>query len=80
MYRRDYPDIPGMFDARFSEYNRPSLYREFQNTWLISIIGNKLIVYCAYMFRIILSLITGIVATAPLVIGRQIFVYLFLHT
>ena len=39
MYRRDYPDIPGMFDARFSEYNRPSIYREFQNTWLISIIG-----------------------------------------
>jgi hypothetical protein len=41
MYRRDYPDIPGMFDARFSEYNRPSFYREIQSTGLISIIGKK---------------------------------------
>lgn len=39
MYRRDYPDVPGLFDARFSEYNRPSLLREFQNTWVISLIG-----------------------------------------
>jgi hypothetical protein len=39
MYRRDYPDIPGMFDARFSEYNRPSLIREFNNSWLLSLLG-----------------------------------------
>ena len=39
MYRRDYPDIPGLFDARFHQYNRPTLLREFQKTWLISLIG-----------------------------------------
>jgi len=39
MYRRDYPDIPGLFDARFNQYNRPTLLREFQKTWLISLIG-----------------------------------------
>jgi hypothetical protein len=27
MYRREYPDVPGLFDARFSEYNRPDLVR-----------------------------------------------------
>ena len=39
MYRREYPDVPGLFDARFSEYNQPSLAREFQKTWLVSLIG-----------------------------------------
>ena len=39
MYRREYPDVPGLFDARFSEYNQPSLVREFQKTWLVSLIG-----------------------------------------
>eukprot|EP00092_Neocalanus_flemingeri_P003678 GFUD01003952.1.p1 GENE.GFUD01003952.1~~GFUD01003952.1.p1 ORF type:complete len:406 (+),score=125.46 GFUD01003952.1:100-1317(+) len=39
MYRREYPDVPGLFDARFSQYNQPSLGRELQRTWLISIIG-----------------------------------------
>ena len=39
MYRREYPDIPGMFDARFREYNRPNIYREFQASWLISLVG-----------------------------------------
>ena len=44
MYRREYPDIPGMFDARFREYNRPNIYREFQASWLISLVG-KLIFF-----------------------------------
>jgi len=39
MYRREYPDVPGLFDARFSQYNQPSLSREFQKTWLVSLIG-----------------------------------------
>ena len=39
MYRREYPDVPGLFDARFSQYNQPSLSKEFQKTWLISLIG-----------------------------------------
>jgi len=39
MYRRDYPDVPGLFDARFSQYNQPSLLRELQKTWLVSFIG-----------------------------------------
>ena len=39
MYRREYPDVPGLFDARFSEYNQPSLFREFQKTWLVSLVG-----------------------------------------
>jgi len=51
MYRREYPDVPGMFDARFSEYNRPNLYREFQASWLISVIGGLLIVGgCGLLF------------------------------
>ena len=43
MYRREYPDVPGLFDARFSEYNQPSLMREFQKTWLVSLIGLSLL-------------------------------------
>jgi hypothetical protein len=27
MYRREFEDVPGLFDARFSEYNRPDLVR-----------------------------------------------------
>ena len=37
--RREYPDVPGLFDARFSQYNQPSLSKELQKTWLISLIG-----------------------------------------
>ena len=33
--RREYPDVPGLFDARFSQYNQPSLARELQRTWLV---------------------------------------------
>ena len=43
MYRREYPDVPGLFDARFSEYNQPSLVREFQKTWLVSLIGLRVL-------------------------------------
>lgn len=51
MYRREYPDIPGMFDARFREYNRPNIYREFQASWLISLVGFALIVTgCSLLF------------------------------
>ncbi|XP_023320761.1 transmembrane protein 43-like [Eurytemora carolleeae] len=51
MYRREYPDIPGMFDARFREYNRPNLYREFQASWLISIVGSIMIIIgCGLLF------------------------------
>jgi len=39
MYRREYPDVPGLFDARFSQYNQPSLLKELQKTWLVSFIG-----------------------------------------
>ena len=39
MYRREFPDVPGLFDARFSQYNQPSLSREFQKTWLVSLFG-----------------------------------------
>ena len=39
MYRCEYPDVPGLFDSRFSQYNQPSLSRELQKTWLISLIG-----------------------------------------
>ena len=44
MYRREYPDVPCLFDARFSQYNQPSLSRELQKTWLISLIGILMVV------------------------------------
>ena len=53
MYRREYPDIPGMFDARFREYNRPNLYREFQASWLISIVGKNFIPWEIYFGNVI---------------------------
>jgi len=43
MYRREYPDVPGLFDARFNQYNQPSLVTEFQKTWLISLIGGAML-------------------------------------
>jgi len=43
MYRREYPDVPGLFDARFSQYNQPSLARELQRTWLVSLLGLALL-------------------------------------
>ena len=43
MYRREYPDVPGLFDARFSQYNQPSLSRELQRTWLISLLGGVMV-------------------------------------
>ena len=50
MYRREYPDVPGLFDARFSQYNQPSLSKEFQKTWLISLIGLVMVlVGCALL-------------------------------
>jgi len=39
MYRREYPDVPGLFDARFSEYNRPSLWREVRSSWVPCLLG-----------------------------------------
>jgi len=51
MYRREFPDVPGMFDARFSQYNQPSLSREFQKTWLISIVGIVMLaIGCGILF------------------------------
>jgi len=51
MYRREHPDIPGMFDARFREYNRPTLWREFQSYWLVHIVGIiMIIVGCGILF------------------------------
>jgi len=51
MYRREFPDVPGMFDARFSQYNQPSLVREFQKSWLISIIGIVMLaIGCGILF------------------------------
>lgn len=44
MYRREYPDVPGLFDARFSQYNHPSLGKELQKTWLISFIGSIMVI------------------------------------
>jgi len=44
MYRREYPDVPGLFDARFSQYNHPSLGKELQKTWLISFIGTIMVI------------------------------------
>jgi len=44
MYRREYPDVPGLFDARFSEYNRPSLWRELQSSWFPSLVGFCLVI------------------------------------
>lgn len=51
MYRREHPDIPGMFDARFREYNRPTLWREFQSYWLVHIVGLIMIIIgCSILF------------------------------
>jgi len=51
MYRRDYPDVPGMFDARFREYNRPNVYREYQTSWVVSIAGAFMIaIGCGLLF------------------------------
>ena len=51
MYRREFPDVPGMFDARFSQYNQPSLSREFQKTWLISLVGILMLaIGCGILF------------------------------
>jgi len=51
MYRRDYPDVPGMFDARFREYNRSNVYREFQASWFISIVGGVMVtIGCGILF------------------------------
>jgi len=49
MYRREYPDVPGLFDARFSEYNRPNLFREFQTSWLIHSIGAIMVLSGAWL-------------------------------
>jgi len=39
MYRREYPDLPGMFDARFHQYNQPSLVRELRASWAPCLLG-----------------------------------------
>lgn len=52
MYRREYPDVPGLFDARFSQYNhQPSLATEFQRTWLLCLVGGAMLVAgCGILF------------------------------
>jgi len=39
MYRRQHPDLPGMFDDRFHQYNQPSLVRELRSSWLFCLVG-----------------------------------------